>query len=93
MANLIISFYGSAQNGCGSQPGGSQVVVTSAVSAQSAANANGAEVVSLWSDTAHYVTVGANPTATATNGVYVPALTLHWLDLNGTADKIAAITA
>jgi hypothetical protein len=93
MATLIISYYGSAQNNCASQPIGSESVTTSGTSAQGSANSSGAAVASLYSDAAHYFTVGSDPTAAATNSGYLPASTLMWVDLNDTTDKIAAITA
>lgn len=93
MANLIISYYAGVENGCASTPLRSETIVTSITSAQGAANTAGAAVASLFSDTAHYFTTGDNPTAAATNGAYLPASTLVWLDLNGLTGKIAAITA
>lgn len=93
MATLYISYYGGVQNDCASEPLKSETVTTSTSSAQSSANSNGAAVASLWSDTAHYVAIGSNPTATATNGFYLPASTLFWLDLrDNLSDKFAAIT-
>lgn len=93
MASLYISHFASVQNGCASGPIGSQTLTTSGTSAQSAANVGGGAVARLFSDTAHWVTVGSNPTATSTNGFYVPANQFFDLDLGSVTDKIAAITA
>lgn len=94
MADLIISYFGGVENEVASQPLGSETVTTSGTSAQGAANAKGAAVASLFSTAAHYVTVGANPTAAATNSFYLPASTVMWVDLRSNlTDKIAAITA
>lgn len=94
MASLIISYYGGVENHCAAAPLGSETVTTSGVSAQGAANTEGAAVASLWSTAAHYVTVGANPTAAAANSFYLPASTVMWIDLRpNLTDKIAAITA
>lgn len=91
MATLYVSWLGDVVNGIGSAPMGSGTVTTSATSAQSAANP-AAEAVQLFSDAAHYVTVGDNPTATAANGTYVPANQLYYLAVSN-GKKIAAITA
>lgn len=94
MASLLISYYGSVENNCPGDPIGAETVTTSGTSAQGAVNTDGAVVASLWSDAAHYVTVGDDPTAAATNSFYLPASTLVWLDLRANlSDKIAAITA
>lgn len=93
MATLYISLFGGVDNLCASAPLGTTALTTSTTSAQSAANSGGALVASLYSDAAHYVAVGSNPTASASNGAYVPANTLFWLDLSAdTAGKIAAVT-
>ena len=92
MADLIISYYGGVTNQCAAIPLGSETVTTSGTSAQSGANDDFGAVASLFSTTAHYVTSGSDPTATAANGVYLPASTLVWLDLTN-GHKFAAITA
>jgi len=93
MASLIISYYGTVQNHCASNPIATETVTTSGTSAQGTANSKGAAVASLYSTAAHYFTVGSDPTAAATNSGYLPASTLLWIDLNALTDKIAAITA
>lgn len=93
MASLYVSFFSGVQNGCASSPAGSQTLTTSGTSVQSNANTNGSTVASLHSDTAHWVTIGSNPTATSSNGFYLPANVMVWVDLGPTTDKIAAITA
>lgn len=93
MADLHISLFASVQNGCASGPLGSQTLTTSITSAQGNANAGGASVARLYSEAAHWVTVGSNPTATSTNGFYMPAGQFFDLDLGSITDKIAAITA
>lgn len=90
MASLYVSWIGDVTNGIGSSPMGSEVVTTSGTSAQSGANPAG-EAVQLFSDAAHYVAVGDNPTATAGNGIYVPANQAFYLAI-GNGKKIAAIT-
>ncbi|WP_230280265.1 hypothetical protein [Croceicoccus sp. Ery15] len=94
MASLIISYYGGVSNHCASSPLKSETVTTSGTSAQSTANTSGAAVASLFSDTAHYFTIADNPTASAANGVYLPANTLVWVDLrDALTAKFAAVTA
>lgn len=93
MASLYISYFGGVENNCAARPAKSETVTTSGTSAQGAVNTDGAAVVSLFSTAAHWVTVGSNPTATATNGFYLPASTLMWLDMDGLGNRLAAITA
>lgn len=90
MATLYVSYYGAVDNQCASLPLGSEAVTTSATSAQANGNASAA-VVMVFSDTAHYVTFGSNPTATMGTGAFIPANTPFWLDNTGA--KLAAITA
>lgn len=90
MATLYVSWLGGVVGPIGREPIKSETVTTSGTSAASSTN-NDASVVQLFSDAAHYVDVGANPTATATNGTYVPANTLYWLSVPAGV-KIAAIT-
>lgn len=89
MATLYVSYIGAVENGVSASPLGCETVTTSGTSAQATGNA-GAACIMLYSDAAHYVTFGANPTATATNGIYVPASVPIWLDNAGA--KLAAIT-
>lgn len=94
MATLNISYFAAVENNCASGPMGSESVTTSGTSAQGSANSNGASVARLWSDVAHWVATGSNPTATSTNGFYLPASQFFDLDLSESlTDKIAAITA
>lgn len=92
MATLYISYYGSVENHVSGDPLFVDVVTTSITSAQGTANTAGAVVASLFSDTAHYYATGDNPTAAVTNGAYLPANNLVWLDLDGITGKIAART-
>lgn len=91
MASLYISYFGGVADECARSPLGSEVVTTSATSAQSTANPEGGIVAMLFSDTAHYIAEGANPTAAAGSGVYLPASTALWLSVKG-GYKLAAIT-
>lgn len=91
MATLYVSYYGTVESGCGSNPVASETVTTSGTSAQSGANANWGVVAMLYSSAAHYFTVGANPTAAAGNSCYLPANTALWVAI-GPEEKIAAIT-
>lgn len=92
MATLYVSYFSGVQSGVGKGPAGTDVVTTSGTSAKSADN-DGAVVVSVFSDSAHYVTTGpsATVTATAANGAYLPANTMLWLSINS-GDEVAAIT-
>lgn len=90
MATLYVSWIGGVSNNCAREPIKSETVTTSGTSAQSGANPSGA-IVQLFSDAAHYVDVGSDPTATAANGVYVPASTLYHIAVPDGV-KIAAIT-
>ena len=90
MATLYVSHFGAVESEVASRPLSSTTVTTSGTSAATSAASQGA-VAALYSDTAHYVTTGSSPTATATNGFYLPASTLYWVKLQQD-DKIAAIT-
>lgn len=89
MATLYVSYIGAVENGVSASPLGSETLTTSATSAQAAGNISAACVM-LFSDTAHWVAFGTNPTATASNGIYCPAGQLFWVDNAGA--KLAAIT-
>ncbi len=97
MATLIISYFGEVADECASTPISSETVTTSGTSAASAVIPAGAKVAAFWSDAAHYVTVNTGtPTATATNGFYLPASTTREIRVNkelSAAKKFAAITA
>ena len=93
MATLYVSYYGAVNNRVSGQPQFVDVLTTSTTSTQGTANTNkGAIVASLFSDTAHYYTVGADPTAAVTSGAYLPANTLVWVALDGLGSKVAART-
>jgi hypothetical protein len=96
MADLYISYFAGVAHGCASTPTGSEVVTTSGTSAASGTNANGAAVAMVFSDAAHYVTVGFavgenDPEAAAGTSVFLPAGVAMWLALPINA-QIAAIT-
>lgn len=93
MASLIISYFGKTEGGAVGTTLGSETVTTSGTSAQSEINSKGAAVAFLHSSAAHWVTVGTDPTATSTNGFYLPANVLVPYDLDGITSKFAAITA
>lgn len=99
MANLIVSYFDNVDLGVAGFPLGSETIVTSGTSAAGAAINVRAEVCTLFSDTAHYVTIsrdGETKAATAANGFYVPANQLYWLrtfTTTGQVVKISAITA
>lgn len=97
MATAYVSFGKMATNDGDQQgpvirgaPSLTETVTTSATSAQSSA-APSTGIVIIYSDTAHYVTVGDNPTATASNGWYVPANQLFDIKVKA-GEKLAFIT-
>lgn len=90
MSTLYVSWGGGVSNNCLLNPSKTETIDTSATSAQSGTNPNAA-VVQLFSDAAHYVAVGASPTATTSNGTYVPANQLYYLSL-APGHRIAART-
>ena len=97
MATLILSYLGGASKGVAYDIIGSETVTTSGTSAQSAAFPIEAEIVQVYCvDAAHYVKMGANPTASATAGFYVPAATVREFKLKAgmgvSGYKLAAIT-
>lgn len=94
MANLYVSFIGGVENGVASKVIGSTTITTSGASAKTAAAApTGASIAIISSDAAHYVAFGpqATVTATATNGIYVPANESRPVAINA-GNGIAAIT-
>lgn len=92
MATLYVSYFSGVRNEVASGPQFVDVLTTSATSTQGTANAKGAAVAALFSDTAHYYAVGANPTAAVSNGAYLPANTLVWVALDDNTSKVAART-
>ena len=96
MASLYVSYFASVEKQCAGDPIKSEVVTTSATSAATGTIPANAVVAAFYSDTAHYVTVGAStPTAAITNSCYVPASFTRELRLyqhNGVELKAAAIT-
>lgn len=94
MATLYVSYIGGVSNGVANNPLGCVTVTTSTTSAKTTGNANrGAALVSVFSDTAHYVTAGpsASVVATAANSIYVPANVERHLAID-VGEEIAAIT-
>lgn len=76
MATMYVSYYGGSFMGVAHDPIGSTTITTSGATAKTdAAAPDGAQIVGVISDAAHYVNIGAQAsvTATAANGVYVPA--------------------
>lgn len=92
MADLRVSYIGGVESGVAKEPMGSQTVTTSGVSAKSNTNP-GAGIAVVFSDTAHWINTGpaASVTATATNGMFLPANVERHLALN-VGDEVAAIT-
>ena len=68
----------------------SETVTTSGTSAQGSLAATGGDIAQIFCDTAVYALAGANPTASATAGIYVPGGQAAYLILNP-GDKIALI--
>lgn len=91
MASLYISYFGSVDKHCASDPLGSEIVTTSTSNAQSGAVPKGAVVAKIQSDTEHYIKDGASPTAAAGTSVYLAADEILWLRLNRDY-KIGAVT-
>lgn len=73
-------------------PDSTEAVTTSGTSAATTNVSAGNGVAVIFSDTAHYATVGATPTATATTGWYIPANQQFDIKVS-TGDKVALITA
>ena len=92
MADLRVSYIGGVESGVAKEPMGSQTVTTSGTSAKSNTNP-GAGIVVVFSDAAHWINIGpaASVTATATNGMYLPANVERHLAL-GAGEEVAAIT-
>lgn len=99
MATLIISYFDNVDLGVAGFPIKSESVTTSAASAASGNIPVNADVASIFSDVAHYVTIsrdGETKSASAANGFYLPAGQAFWLRTfvtTGQAVKIAAVTA
>jgi hypothetical protein len=91
MATLTISYYGSVSHGVPKDPFFSEDLSTSTETAAGSANSKGAAVASLFSDTPHYFSVGADPIASEGTGGFLPANWLIWVDLDY-GQKIAAVT-
>lgn len=96
MATLYVSYFGGVDKQVAADPIKSETVTTSTTTAATGAIPSGAVVASLFSDTAHYVTIGTDtPTAAITNSFYLPANTVREIRTfngDGVARKIAAIT-
>lgn len=97
MATLYVSYFGSIMEGIAAHPLGTTTITTSTTSAATSADAPAAaKVAFVFSDTAHYVTHGlGSPTASASNGFYLPANQGRELRINNqttTGSRIAAVT-
>lgn len=96
MATLYISYFGAVRDHIAGTPIGSETVTTSTTTAASGAVPQAAKAIAVVSDTAHYVTIGSGtPTATATNGFYLPANQIREISVGfntSTTVKLAAIT-
>jgi hypothetical protein len=92
MATLYVSWLGGVEKYVAKDPLGCTTVTTSGTSAKTSTNP-GAAIAVVFSDAAHYVNTGpsASVTATATNGIYVPANVERHIAMNF-GDEIAAIT-
>ena len=76
MPTVFCSFYGGSHMGVAHDPISSQAITTSGTTAKTATAApDGAQIVGLVGDAAHYVNIGpqATVTVTAATGVYVPS--------------------
>lgn len=76
MPTAFCSFYGGSTLGVATDPISTQAITTSGTTAKTATAApDGASIVGVIGDAAHYVNVGPQATVTAaqTAGVYVPA--------------------
>ena len=94
MATLYVSYLGGVQYMVGKDPMGADPITTSGATAKTAAAApDGATIAVIISDAAHYVNTGpqASVTASAANGMYVPANVERHLAIN-LGDGVAAIT-
>lgn len=93
---LYISYFGGVSKDVAFGPVSSETVSTSTSSAASGAIPIQAAIASLYAAVDHYVTIGTGtPTATATNGFFLPAGTQRDIAIpngQGAALKIAAIT-
>lgn len=96
MATLYVSYFASTDKNVAGDPIKTETVTTSTTSAATGTIPAGAAVAVFYSDTAHYVTVGAStPTAAIANSFYLPASFTREIRLyqhNGVALKAAAIT-
>lgn len=96
MATLYVSYLGGVDKMVADSIVGSTTITTSGTSAQSGTIPKNVGIVVLFSDTAHYVTVGNDPTAAAANSIYVPASFTREIRVQngyGVDLKVAAITA
>lgn len=78
MPTVYCSFYGGSHLGARYDPISPAVITTSIVTAKTASGApDGAQIVGIEGDAAHYVNIGPQATveASTTQGVYVPANT------------------
>lgn len=92
MASLYISYFGSVQHGVAADPVKSEVVTTSGTSAQSGVIPGGIVAV-LRSDAAHYVAIGADPTAAEGAGSFYAPANADFAVRVMQGQKLAAVTA
>lgn len=97
MASLYVSYFATVDKYCPGDPIRTDVITTSGTSAAiSGTVPDGAVVLKIDSDAAHYVTINTGtPTAAATNGAYQAANQPLWLRVrssNRAALKVAAVT-
>lgn len=97
MASLYISYFGNVDKHVAADPMKSEVVTTSTSSAPGGTIPDGASVIKINSDTAHYVTIGTGtPTAAVGAGsFYLGANETIFLRVSTSsraALKIAAVT-
>lgn len=96
MATLYVSYVVGVDKEVADGVVGSETVTTSGTSAQTGVIPKHAGIAILFSDTAHYVTIGNDPTAAAGNSIYVPANVQREIRIRNYGSqtlKIAAITA
>ena len=94
MPTVFVSYVAGVQNMIAKEPCGAVTITTSATSAKTASAAPAeAAIAVIVSDAAHYVNTGpqATVTASAANGMYVPANAERHLVINA-GDGVAAIT-
>jgi hypothetical protein len=93
---LYISYFGGVSKEVAFSPISSETVSSSTTSAAGGTVPQGAGIASIYAAADHYVTIGSgSPTATATNGFFLPAGSTRDIAIpngQGNALKIAAIS-